>query len=86
MIHAKHLALLRLTHGRFFLVLGFNETLLSRIPNGLFFPLGTTWVPKWRDLDANKMAMCSLIASAKRDSTGHKLRHLVVARRIGRRW
>lgn len=76
-IHAKHLALLRLTHGRFFRVLSFNETLLSRIPNGLFFPLGTTWVPQWRELALNKTAMCSLIASAKRDSTGHKLRHRV---------
>jgi len=77
-IHAKHLALLRLTYGRFFRVLTFNETLLSRIPNALFFPLGTTWVPEWRDLTVSKIRMCSLIASAKRDSTGHKLRHAVV--------
>ena len=77
-IHGKHLTLLRLTHGRFFRVLTFNETLLSRIPNGLFFPLGTTWVPEWRGLPLNKTGMCSLIASAKRDSTGHKLRHRVV--------
>lgn len=77
-IHAKHLALLRLTYGRFFRVLTFNETLLSRIPNGVFFPLGTTWVPEWRDLPLNKTGMCSLIASAKRNSSGHKLRHRVV--------
>ena len=77
-IHAKHLALLRLTHRRFWRVLSFNETLLSRIPNGIFFPLGTTWVPEWRDLPLNKTAMCSLIASAKRDTAGHKLRHHIV--------
>lgn len=77
-IHAKHLALLRLTHRRFWRVLSFDETLLSRIANGIFFPLGTTWVPEWRDLTLNKTGMCSLIASAKRDSTGHKLRHSVV--------
>lgn len=84
-IHAKHLTLLRLTHGRFFRVLTFNETLTSRIPNGVFFPLGTTWVPEWRDLPLDKTAMCSLIASAKRDTTGHKLRHEMVdwARRSG---
>lgn len=78
MIHAKHLALLRLTHGRFWRVLSFNEKLLSRIPNGIFFPLGTTWVPDWRDLPLNKTRMCSLVASAKRDSKGHKLRHRIV--------
>jgi hypothetical protein len=77
-IHAKHLALLRLTHGRFWRVLSFNEVLLSRIPNGIFFPLGTTWVPEWRDLPLDKTKMCSLVASAKRDSTGHKLRHKIV--------
>ncbi len=77
-IHAKHLALLRLTHRRFWRVFSFNETLLSRIPNGLFFPLGTTWVPEWRDLALDKTDMCSLIASAKRDTIGHKLRHRIV--------
>ncbi len=77
-IHAKHLALLRLTHRRFWRVLSFNENLLARIPNGIFFPLGTTWVPEWQDLPLDKQKMCSLIASAKRDTEGHKLRHQVV--------
>jgi hypothetical protein len=79
-IHAKHLALLRLTWRRFFRVLTFNRDLLARIPNAVFFPLGTTWVPEWRDLDRTKTAMCSLIASAKRDSEGHRLRHRMVTR------
>lgn len=77
-IHAKHLTLLRFTWRRFFRILTFNEDLLARIPNAVFFPLGTTWVPHWRDLDTEKTAMCSLIASAKRDSEGHKLRHRMV--------
>ncbi|MHA6264957.1 glycosyltransferase family 10 domain-containing protein [Arenibacterium sp. CAU 1754] len=77
-IHTKHLNLLRVTHRRFFRVLTFNETLLGRIPNGIFFPFGSTWVPEWRDLPLNKTEMTSLIASAKRDTTGHKLRHSVV--------
>jgi len=76
-IHAKHLALLRLTHGHFWRVLSFNETLLSHIPNGVFFPMGTNWVPEWRDLTLDKSKMCSLIASAKRDTAGHKLRHRI---------
>jgi glycosyl transferase family 10 (putative fucosyltransferase) len=76
--HTKHLTLLRLSHRRFWRVLSFNETLLSHIPNGIFFPFGTTWVPEWRDLSLNKTKMCSLIASAKRNSRGHKLRHQLV--------
>ncbi|MCF6234101.1 MAG: glycosyltransferase family 10 [Rhodobacteraceae bacterium] len=78
-INAKHLMLLRQSHRRFWRVLSFNETLLGRIPNGIFFPLGTTWVPEWRDIGMEKTAMCSLIASSKRDSQGHKLRHETVA-------
>lgn len=83
-IHAKHLRLLRLTHRRFFRVLSFNRAFLSRIPNGLFLPYGTSWVPDWRDLRIEKSAMCSLIASAKRDSEGHKLRHRIVEHIRGR--
>ncbi len=77
-IHAKHLKLLRLTWRRFFRVLTFHDSLLGHIPNALFFAFGTTWVPNWKELAMNKTAMCSLIASAKRDSTGHKLRHAIV--------
>lgn len=77
-ISVKHLTMLRLTHRRFFKILTFNETLLSRIPNGVFFPFGSTWVPGWREFQYTKDKLCSLIASAKRDSTGHKLRHAVV--------
>lgn len=76
-IHARHHALLRLTWRRFFRILTFDEILLTRIPNGIFFPLGSTWVPEWRTLDVTKDRMCSLIASAKRDSAGHQLRHAV---------
>lgn len=84
-IHAKHMALLRVSYRRFFRVLTFNQPLLDTIPNAVFFPLGDTWVPEWRDLPLEKVKMTSLIASAKRDSTGHKLRHTVVdwARRTG---
>lgn len=77
-VAAKHLRLLRLTYRRFFRVLSFNEELLARIPNGIFFPFGTTWVPEWRELPGSKSRMVSLIASAKRDSEGHRLRHAVV--------
>ncbi|GHG98919.1 glycosyltransferase family 10 domain-containing protein [Pseudodonghicola xiamenensis] len=77
-IHRKHLRLLRLSWRRFYRILTFNEGLLNAVPNAVLFPLGTTWVPEWRDLPLDKTAMCSLIASAKRDSEGHKLRHAMV--------
>ena len=77
-IHGKHIALLRFSYRRFYRILTFNQDLLDRLPNALLFPYGTTWVPDWRNVDCTKTRMLSLIASAKRDSTGHKLRHEIV--------
>lgn len=74
----NHHRLLRLTHRRFFRVFTYDPDLLDRLPNGVFLPFGTTWVPEWKDLIINKTADLSLIASAKRDHPGHKLRHQVV--------
>ncbi len=76
-IHARHLTLLRHSWRRYHRILTFNEALLARIPNGIFFPLGSTWVPEWRDLALDKTRMTSLIASAKRDTEGHRLRHAI---------
>lgn len=85
-IHGRHLKLLRLTWRRFFRILTFNQALLDAVPNALLFPLGGTWVPDWRGQALEKTAMCSLIASEKRDTEGHKLRHAVAdwARDTGR--
>lgn len=77
-IHAKHIRMLRLTYRRFFRVLTFSQTLLNTIPNAVLFPLGGTWVSDWHTRDLTKTRACSLIASAKKDTTGHKLRHAVV--------
>lgn len=77
-VHGRHMRLLRLTHRRFHRILTADETLLAQIPNALFFPFGSTWLSKGRDLDLTKTAMCSLIASAKRALEGHELRHAVV--------
>ncbi|TMM55444.1 glycosyltransferase family 10 domain-containing protein [Sulfitobacter sabulilitoris] len=79
-IHGRHLKLLRWTHRRFFRVLSYNEALLADIPNGLFLPYGTTWVPDHATLDTTKSKGVSLIASAKRDQVGHVLRHDLVER------
>lgn len=77
-MHGHHLRWLRLTHRRFFRVFSYDEEFLSRVPNGIFLPYGTTWVPNWRDLQIEKTAEVSLIASGKRDHPGHKLRHNLV--------
>ena len=76
-IHRKHIALLRVSHRRFFRILTFHQSLLDRLGNAVLLPYGTTWVPDWRDLEVTKTRMTSLIASAKRDSDGHRLRHAV---------
>ncbi|MFK7940975.1 MAG: glycosyltransferase family 10 [Roseovarius sp.] len=76
-IHGTHMTALRVTWRRFHKVLSSDEALIAAIPNGVFFPFGSTWVPGWRDLDTTKSKMCSLIASSKRSQTGHVLRHAV---------
>ncbi len=75
---ALHHRLLPWTGRRFFRVFTYDEELLARLPNGVFLPFGTTWVPEWQTLDLNKQEDLSLIASAKRDHPGHKLRHRIV--------
>ena len=77
-IHRRHLKLLRWTHRRFYRVLSHNAALLADIPNGILHPFGTTWVPEHADLHIAKTADVSLIASSKRDTEGHLLRHAVV--------
>ncbi len=74
-IHGQHMQNLRRTYRRFHRVLTCNAALLEAIPNGVLYPLGSTWVPQWRSLDLTKSRMCSLIASAKRSQEGHVLRH-----------
>lgn len=75
---AEHHHLLRLSARRFFRVFTYDPALLARLPNGVMMPFGTTWVPDWQDLVIEKQKPLSLIASAKRDHPGHKLRHRIV--------
>lgn len=77
-VHAKHLRLARLFHRRFFRVLTKNRALLAAIPNGRFLVFGTTFIQDIDGIDRHKTRPVSLIASAKRDWEGHRLRHRVV--------
>lgn len=76
-IHGVHMKALRLTWRRFHKVLSSNKALVNAIPNGVFFPFGSTWVPNWAQLDLTKTKTCSLIASTKRSQEGHVLRHAI---------
>lgn len=77
-LHRRHMFFSWLAQRRFHRILTCNEGLLKRVRNGIYFPFGGTWVPEWRELDLTKTRNISLIASAKRDLTGHKLRHEMV--------
>jgi len=77
-VHAKHLRLARLFHRRFFRVLTKNRALLAAIPNGRFFVVGSTLIPEPERISRIKTRSASLIASAKRDLEGHRLRHRMV--------
>lgn len=74
-VHQYHLDALRRSHTRFYRVLTWHMSLLETLPNVQFLPFGTSWISDWQTLDITKTRSVSLIASAKRDSIGHNLRH-----------
>ena len=71
---------LRVTWRKFFRVFSHDRSFVDSIPNGVFVPFGTTWVPGWRDVPTEKTKDCSIIASAKRSQVGHNLRHRIIER------
>lgn len=78
--HARHIRYLKYTWRRFFRIFTFHQELLDTVPNSRLMPFGTTWVPNWREIDVTKSKHMSLIASAKKQVTGHRLRHALVSR------
>lgn len=84
-VHHKHMQLLRLFGRRFHRILTSDSKLLAQTSNSVFFQTGGCWVPDWQEIDLQKHAMCSLIASGKAKQEGHKLRHSMVewSRRTG---
>lgn len=77
-IHGAHLDRARRRARRFYRVLTKNAGLLAAIDNGLFYVYGSTFLEDPAGVDRTKHAMASLIASARRDLEGHKLRHVIV--------
>jgi hypothetical protein len=78
-IHQRHIDKLHRFYRRFHKILSVNQGLLDAIPNGVFFPFGSTWVPDYANLDTHKSRDISLIASAKRSQAGHIVRHDIIA-------
>ncbi len=68
---------LRLQWWRYFRVLTYHPTLLSKLRNARFLPFGTAWVPTDRDHLGGKTRHMSLIASPKAALEGHRLRHRI---------
>lgn len=61
-------------------VLTFDSDLLSIDKKFVFYPYGTTWIPEdKRDL-YSKNVLLSIIASEKRQTVGHELRHQIIQR------
>jgi hypothetical protein len=77
-VHQKYLNWSRWLHWRFYKILTKNAALLKEIDNGGFFYFGSTFIKDIFDIDCTKSKNASLIASAKRDLTGHRLRHEMV--------
>ncbi len=78
-IHGGYQRLAALLNRRFFRILTRNRELLGRIDNGIFFHFGSTSIRNPEALKPRKSRMASLIASARRELEGHRLRHEVAA-------
>lgn len=77
-LHQKYLNLFRWLHWRFYRILTKNAALLADINNGIHFYFGSTFIKNEGAVDRTKGKLASLVASARRDLEGHKLRHEIV--------
>jgi glycosyl transferase family 10 (putative fucosyltransferase) len=77
-VHHRYLSWARWLHWRFYKVLTKSAPLLAQIKNGVFYYFGSTFIEDHAEVDKTKLKMASLIASARRDLEGHKLRHETV--------
>ncbi|TDT75174.1 glycosyl transferase family 10 (putative fucosyltransferase) [Litoreibacter halocynthiae] len=77
-VHGHHLKNARRMRWRFHHILTKNKDLLAGAPNALHYVFGFTFIDDIDSIVVDKTRMTSLIASAKRDLEGHKLRHQIV--------
>jgi len=77
-IHGLHLKFARFLNWRFYKIMTKNAALLAQIKNGLFLYFGSTFLNNIDQIDTTKHKMASLVASARRNLEGHRLRHEIV--------
>lgn len=78
-IKQTHYRILRFAGHRYHRVLTHNSRLLERLENARFVPHGGTFLPAVAVPACPKTERISLVASKKRTTTGHQLRHRVAA-------
>jgi hypothetical protein len=74
---------IKTNHEKFELVLTWNKELLELNPKKFKLQLyGTTWINKKYRQIYDKTKLCSIIASNKKKTSGHKLRHMLIDKLI----
>lgn len=71
---------IRQYHQMFYHVFSHNMDLVKSVPNSTYVPYGSSWIEEkyWVD-EPNKTKSISLIASEKRSTSGHILRHEIAS-------
>jgi len=78
-INANTYRLVQQNEDSFDYVLTYDKTLLDRGGKYLFYPHGGCWLADEDKKIFDKNKFCSIIASAKNQTIGHKLRHAVIS-------
>lgn len=78
-IQQRNYRILRMLGGRYHRVLTHSNRLLQRLPNARFLPHGGCWLKEIPGEVHPKTGLVSIIASKKRDTAGHRLRHRLAA-------
>jgi hypothetical protein len=65
-------------HEKFDLILTHQDEILTNCSNSLVFPWGDCWISEEDQQIHNKSELFSIIASPKRHTRGHQLRHEVI--------
>jgi hypothetical protein len=75
-IHPHSYAWIEKNNKLFDFVLTFDQNLIDRGENYLYYPHGRCWIKNY--VDKPKTKMCSIFASEKAMTEGHRLRHQVI--------
>jgi hypothetical protein len=77
---------IRENHSKFDYILTYSQEMIAIDPKKfLFYPMAMSWIPKEDRGVCNKTKVSSIVASFKKDTEGHRLRHAIVER-YGNKW